>query len=108
MRDVRLTAWLLFGSVFAVLLIACGNVASLMLARNTARERELAVRSALGASRARLARQTLTEALLLSFAGAIAGAAFAEALLHLFIAIAPAGIPFLAKAQLDLGKFLGR
>jgi putative ABC transport system permease protein len=102
MHDVRLTAWLLLGSVFAVLLIACGNVASLMLARNTARERELAVRTALGASRARLARQTLTEALLLSFAGAIAGAAFAEALVHLFIAIAPAGIPFLANTELDL------
>ena len=102
MQDVHLTAWLLLGSVLAVLLIACGNVASLMMARGAARERELAVRSALGASRSRLARQTLTEALLLSFAAAVLGWALAELLLHLFVAIAPAAIPFLVKAQLDL------
>jgi putative ABC transport system permease protein len=102
MQDVRLTAWVLLGAVLAVLLIACGNVASLMMARGAARERELAVRSALGASRGRLARQTLTEALLLSFSGAVLGWCVAELLLHLFVALAPAAIPFLDKARLDL------
>jgi len=101
MQDVRLTAWVLLGAVLAVLLIACGNVASLMMARGAARERELSVRSALGASRGRLIRQTLTEALLLSFSGAILGWVLAELLLHLFVALAPAAIPFLDKARLD-------
>ena len=90
MQDVRTTAWVLLGAVLAVLLIACANVASLLMARGAARQRELAVRSALGASRGRLARQALTEALLLSIAGALAGCALAEGLLRFFIAIAPA------------------
>ena len=102
MQNVRLTAWVMLGAVFAVLLIACANVASLMMARGAARERELAVRSALGASRGRLSRQTLIEALLLSLFGAGAGWLLAELLQHIFIALAPAAIPFLDKAHLDL------
>jgi predicted permease len=105
MQDARLAAWVLFGVVIAVLLIACANVTSLMMARGAGRERELAVRSALGASRTRLARQTLTESLMLSLAGAVAGCVFAELLLRLFEAIAPEGIPFLAKARID-GRIL--
>jgi ABC-type antimicrobial peptide transport system permease subunit len=101
MHDVRLTAWVLLGAVLAVLLIACGNVASLMMARGASRERELAVRSALGATRGRLIRQTLTEAWLLSFSAAALGWFLAEMLLRLFVALAPAAIPFLDKARLD-------
>ena len=100
-HDVRLVAWLLLGAVFAVLLIACANVASLLMARAAARERELAVRSVLGASRGRLIHQALTETLLLTLAGTGAGCILAEMLLRIFVAIAPAGIPFLIKAHLD-------
>jgi predicted permease len=101
-KDVQLTAWVLLGSVLAVLLIACANVASMMMARGEARERELAVRSALGASRGRLIRQTLTEAGLLSFAGAAGGLILAKGLLLVFLSLAPTGIPFLNRASLDL------
>jgi putative ABC transport system permease protein len=101
MQEVRLTAWVLLGAVLVVLLIACANVASLLMAHGAIRQRELAVRSALGASRARLARQAFTESLLLSIAGAITGCTLAEGLLHLFIAIAPANIPYLNEIQLD-------
>lgn len=102
MQDAYAAAWVLLGAVFVVLMIACANVASLFSARGAARERELAVRSALGASRGRLIRQTLTEAFLLSAAGAAAGCMLAEALLRVFVAIAPSGVPFLAEARLDL------
>jgi putative ABC transport system permease protein len=101
-QDAQSMAWILFGSVLAMLLIACANVASLMMARGEARQRELAVRSALGASRQRLMRQTLTEAALLSLAGAIGGIALAEGLLRIFVDLAPTGIPFLNRAGVDL------
>jgi predicted permease len=102
MQDAYTAAWVLLGAVLAVLLIACANVASLFSVRGSARQREMAVRSALGASRGRLIRQTLTEAVLLAVAGAAAGCLLAEFLLRVFIAVAPTGIPFLAKARLDL------
>ena len=102
MQDARLLAWILLGAVLAVLLIACANVASLFITRAAIRERELAVRSALGASRHRLVRQSVTESLLLSFIGGVAGCALAQGLLRLFIHLAPSSLPFLGKAQLDL------
>jgi putative ABC transport system permease protein len=102
MHDVKLVGWVLMGAVLAVLLIALANVTSLLIARAAQRERELAVRSVLGASRGRLVRQRLTETLLLSMAGAATGLVLAQILLRVFVAIAPAGIPFLDKAHLDL------
>jgi predicted permease len=101
MQDAYAAAWVLLGAVFAVLLIACANVASLFSARGAARERELAVRSALGASRGRLVGQSLTEAFLLAFAGAAAGCVLAAMLLRVFMTIAPTGIPFLLNARID-------
>ncbi len=101
-QGARLPAWILLGAVLAVMLIACANVAGLMLARGAMREREMAVRAALGASRGRLMQQLLMEALLISLAGAAGGLVFAEGLLRAFVAIAPSGIPFLGRAGLDL------
>ncbi|MGB9464902.1 MAG: FtsX-like permease family protein, partial [Candidatus Acidiferrum sp.] len=91
----------LLGSVLAVLLVACTNVANLLLARANGRHREMAVRAALGASRARLVRQNLTESLLLGIIGGTIGCWIAYSLLQLFESIAPEGIPRLQQAGLD-------
>ena len=101
-HDVRLASWILLAAVFAVLLVACTNVANLLLARATSREPQLAVRAALGASRARLVRQALTESLLLGLLGGVTGCWIAALLLRLFVSIAPEGIPRLQQAGLDL------
>lgn len=104
--DVRLASLALFGSVLAVLLIACANIANLLLARAVARERELVMRSVLGASRGRLARQALTESLILGLAGGIAGCAMAFGLVRVLTAIAPGALPRLADAAIDLRVLL--
>ncbi|MGA2430033.1 MAG: ABC transporter permease [Candidatus Acidiferrum sp.] len=104
--DSRQASWILLGAVFAVLLVACTNVANLILARATARQREFAVRVALGATRARLIRQALTETLVLGMLGGSAGCFVAYLLLRLFVSIAPDGIPYLQQASLDLRVIL--
>jgi len=97
---------LLLGAAGLVLSIACANVASLMLARGAGRGREIAIRTALGAGRARIARQLLAESLLLAAVGGIAGVLAAELALPVLLALAPPGLPRLSEVRID-GVVLG-
>jgi putative ABC transport system permease protein len=99
--DVKLAAWLLFGATLAILLIVGANVTNLLLARSVARQRELAVRIALGAGRNHILRQNFTESLLLTSIGALLGIGFALALLQIFKSVAPVAIPRIQQAALD-------
>lgn len=100
-KEVSGPLWRLFGATLAVLLIGCVNLAHLLLAWGERRREELAVRAALGAGRGRLVRQLLTESLVLSVLGALCGFFLAHALVLLFKAAAPPGIPRLAEAGVD-------
>jgi putative ABC transport system permease protein len=98
---VRPSLLLLFGAVGLVWLIACANIANLQLARASVRAREMAVRQALGASWGRLARQLLTESLLLSLAGGVAAVVTLALTSRLLLPLVPAGVPQLADIAID-------
>jgi predicted permease len=91
----------MLGAVWCVLLIACGNVANLLLARGAARSKELAIRTAIGAGRGRIVRQLLTESLVLALLATVVGLGLAWLGIHVIIGAAPATIPRLAGTRLD-------
>jgi predicted permease len=99
--NVGSTLWLLLGAVGLVLLVACVNVASLLLARAVSRERELAMRVALGASRGRLARQCLTESAMLGLAGGLLGVLIAANGIRPFVRTWPGALPRAEEVHLD-------
>ena len=100
-NEVRPTILTLMGAVIFLLLIACANVANLMLVRTSLRERELAVRAALGAGWWPLVRQTLVEAFVISGIGTVLGVALAKLGIHELLVIAPANLPRLNAIQMD-------
>jgi putative ABC transport system permease protein len=101
--DVRVALWILLGAVGVILLIACANVANLMLARSDERHREVAVRTALGASRWRIVGQLLSESMLISTLGGVLGITIACGGLRVLRAVQPAAIPRVGDVGIDAG-----
>jgi len=99
--NVGSALWVVMGTIGLVMLIACVNIANLLMVRADSRQLELAVRSALGAGRGRIARELLLESLLLAFIGGLSGIAVAAAGLRLLAAIGPANLPRLSEISLD-------
>jgi predicted permease len=101
-RDVRASLWILAAAVGLLLLIACANVATLMLGEAVRREPEIAARVSLGAGPSRVARQLITESLTIALLGALLGTAIGWAAMRLLVTLAPGKIPGLADVRLDL------
>ena len=99
--DVGKFLWVLMGGIGLVLLIACANVANLLLVRTEGRQQEIALRSALGASRGRLAGELLFESLVIGLLGSALGLALAYSALRLLVALAPSGLPRLGEIGID-------
>jgi putative ABC transport system permease protein len=101
-EDFHSAVKILLGAVVLVLLIACSNVATMVLGRATARRRELAVRTALGAGRRRLARLLVTENILLGLGSSVLGIAVAAGLIRVLLGLQPAGLPRLDQTRVNL------